>query len=151
MKIVYGVNSDRTPGVVEWDGKGRDDCEFRGSGAEAWHRHVFTLSRCSKHFTVAENVHWPGRQVQPARWPIASRSFAALMACPWIFSSHAHGMSLGERQAWKIVRCLLQVATVLIMDDPTSVLTPKAVRRCSKTLRGWRGMASAFSNQSQAR
>jgi ABC-type uncharacterized transport system ATPase subunit len=36
-------------------------------------------------------------------------------------------MSVGERQRVEIVRCLLQEPKLLIMDEPTSVLTPQAV------------------------
>ena len=35
----------------------------------------------------------------------------------------------GERQRVEIVRCLLQEPKLLIMDEPTSVLTPQAVRK----------------------
>ena len=46
-----------------------------------------------------------------------------------------HGMSVGERQRVEIVRCLLQQPRLLIMDEPTSVLTPGAVRVLFETLR----------------
>ena len=35
-----------------------------------------------------------------------------------------HDLSVGERQRIEIVRCLLQNPKLLIMDEPTSVLTP---------------------------
>ena len=44
-------------------------------------------------------------------------------------------MSVGERQRVEIVRCLLQEPKLLIMDEPTSVLTPQAVLILFKTLR----------------
>src|SRR4029077_13894866 len=46
-----------------------------------------------------------------------------------------HTMSVGERQRGEIVRCLLQAPRLLIMDEPTSVLTPQAVLRLFDTLR----------------
>src|SRR6185436_1229595 len=46
-----------------------------------------------------------------------------------------HSMSVGERQRVEIVRCLLQDPRLLIMDEPTSVLTPQAVRTLFDTLR----------------
>lgn len=46
-----------------------------------------------------------------------------------------HSLSVGERQRVEIVRCLLQKPKLLIMDEPTSVLTPSAVRTLFKTLR----------------
>ena len=46
-----------------------------------------------------------------------------------------HALSVGERQRVEIVRCLLQNPKLLIMDEPTSVLTPQAVRILFDTLR----------------
>jgi len=40
---------------------------------------------------------------------------------------HVHHLSVGERQRVEIVRCLLQEPSLLIMDEPTSVLTPQEV------------------------
>ena len=46
-----------------------------------------------------------------------------------------HTLSVGERQRIEIVRCLLQDPRLLIMDEPTSVLTPQEVDRLFETLR----------------
>ena len=44
-------------------------------------------------------------------------------------------LSVGERQRVEIVRCLLQNPRLLIMDEPTSVLTPQEVEVLFHTLR----------------
>ena len=44
-------------------------------------------------------------------------------------------LSVGERQRVEIVRCLLQNPKLLIMDEPTSVLTPQEIERLFTTLR----------------
>jgi len=44
-------------------------------------------------------------------------------------------LSAGERQRVEIIRCLLQGPKLLIMDEPTSVLTPQEVEILFKTLR----------------
>ena len=44
-------------------------------------------------------------------------------------------LSAGERQRVEIIRCLLQNPKLLIMDEPTSVLTPQEVEVLFKTLR----------------
>jgi simple sugar transport system ATP-binding protein len=44
-------------------------------------------------------------------------------------------LSVGERQRIEIVRCLLQNPRILIMDEPTSVLTPQEVAVLFSTLR----------------
>jgi simple sugar transport system ATP-binding protein len=44
-------------------------------------------------------------------------------------------LSAGERQRVEIIRCLLQEPNLLIMDEPTSVLTPQEVDILFETLR----------------
>lgn len=44
-------------------------------------------------------------------------------------------LSAGERQRVEIIRCLLQDPRLLIMDEPTSVLTPQEVEILFQTLR----------------
>ncbi len=44
-------------------------------------------------------------------------------------------LSAGERQRVEIIRCLLQDPKLLIMDEPTSVLTPQEVQILFETLR----------------
>ena len=56
-------------------------------------------------------------------------------ACRSIPRREVHTLSVGERQRIEIVRCLLQNPKLLIMDEPTSVLTPQEVERLFETLR----------------
>lgn len=48
-------------------------------------------------------------------------------------------LSAGERQRVEIIRCLLQNPKLLIMDEPTSVLTPQEVAILFQTLEKLRG------------
>lgn len=53
-------------------------------------------------------------------------------------------LSAGERQRVEIIRCLLQDPRLLIMDEPTSVLTPQEVEILFETLRKLRGEGTAI-------
>ena len=53
-------------------------------------------------------------------------------------------LSAGERQRVEIVRCLLQDPRLLIMDEPTSVLTPQEVAILFETLRKLRGEGTSI-------
>ena len=46
-----------------------------------------------------------------------------------------HDLSIGERQRIDILRALMSSPRVLILDEPTSVLTPQATERLFETLR----------------
>ena len=53
-------------------------------------------------------------------------------------------LSAGERQRVEIIRCLLQNPKLLIMDEPTSVLTPQEVDILFTTLRKLRSEGTAI-------
>jgi general nucleoside transport system ATP-binding protein len=53
-------------------------------------------------------------------------------------------LSAGERQRVEIIRCLLQDPKLLIMDEPTSVLTPQEVAILFETLRKLRADGTAI-------
>lgn len=49
--------------------------------------------------------------------------------------TYVYNLSMGERQRIEVVRCLLQKPKLLILDEPTSVLTPQETRTLFETLR----------------
>lgn len=85
---------------------------------------------------VAENIAL-GMENPPAMRDLASKikhvsQTYGLPLDPYRAVGH---LSAGERQRVEIIRCLLQDPKLLIMDEPTSVLTPQEVEILFQTLR----------------
>ncbi|WP_050526780.1 ABC transporter ATP-binding protein [Pseudorhodobacter aquimaris] len=85
---------------------------------------------------VAENVAL-GMENPPPMRELAARikSVSEEYGLPLDPARMVGDLSAGERQRVEIVRCLLQDPKLLIMDEPTSVLTPQEVDILFKTLR----------------
>ena len=126
MKIVYGVTR-ADAGSIEWDGQPvaiASPAAARRLGIGMVFQH-FSLFET---LTVAENV---ALALDPHSTPddLAQRiaQVSEDYGLPVDPQRLVHSMSVGERQRVEIVRCLLQSPRLLIMDEPTSVLTPQAV------------------------
>ncbi|MEX6503774.1 ABC transporter ATP-binding protein [Pseudomonas zhanjiangensis] len=134
MKIIYGVTR-QSAGQMFWEGQGvevENPAHARSLGIGMVFQH-FSLFET---LTVLENVALalPGK---PDLADLARRieSVSQRYGLPVDPRRHVHALSVGERQRVEIVRCLLQNPRLLIMDEPTSVLTPQAVRKLFETLR----------------
>jgi simple sugar transport system ATP-binding protein len=134
MKIIYGVTRP-TSGDMVWEGQPvtvENPAHARSLGIGMVFQH-FSLFET---LTVLENVALalPGK---PDMSDLARRieSVSTRYGLPVDPRRHVHALSVGERQRVEIVRCLLQNPRLLIMDEPTSVLTPQAVRTLFETLR----------------
>lgn len=86
--------------------------------------------------TVAENVAL-GMETPPPMRELATRIRAVSeeYGLPLDPARLVGDLSAGERQRVEIIRCLLQDPKLLIMDEPTSVLTPQEVEILFRTLR----------------
>ena len=85
---------------------------------------------------VAENVALGMEDPPPMRELAARiRDVSETYGLPLDPSRLVGDLSAGERQRVEIIRCLLQDPKLLIMDEPTSVLTPQEVDILFKTLR----------------
>ena len=134
MKIVYGVVRPDA-GQVEWEGS----LVHIGSPAQA---RQLGIGMVFQHFalfetlTVAENIALAlDERIAPAQLAPRIRAVSAEYGLPLEPERLVHSMSVGERQRVEIVRCLLQSPRLLIMDEPTSVLTPDAVQTLFGALR----------------
>ena len=134
VKIICGlVQPDE--GTIAWDGEARpvmDPDAARRLGISMVFQH-FSLFET---LTVAENVALGLRTRE--RLPALSARIAAVASRYGLAidpGRHVHHLSVGERQRVEIVRCLLQQPRLLVMDEPTSVLTPHEVDGLFATLR----------------
>jgi general nucleoside transport system ATP-binding protein len=85
--------------------------------------------------TVAENIALslsPGISLSKVAEE-ASR-LSHLYGLPLDPKAHVADLSVGERQRIEIVRALLQNPELIILDEPTSVLTPQEADRLFETL-----------------
>jgi ABC-type uncharacterized transport system ATPase subunit len=134
MKIIYGVVKPDA-GEVRWEGK-------PVTVANPAHARDLGIGMVFQHFslfetlTVVENVALalPGK---PELGELARRitEVSERYGLPVDPRRLVHSLSVGERQRVEIIRCLLVNPKLLIMDEPTSVLTPQAVRKLFETLR----------------
>jgi simple sugar transport system ATP-binding protein len=134
MKIVYGVTAPDS-GSIEWEGA-RVDIRSPAQARRLGIAMVFQHFALFETLTVAENIALALDERMPAPQLAARIDEVSRRYGLPIDPGHVlHGMSVGERQRVEIVRCLLQRPRLLIMDEPTSVLTPQAVRVLFQTLR----------------
>ena len=134
MKIIYGVVKPDA-GTIAWEGNRvtiSNPARARRLGIGMVFQH-FSLFET---LTVADNIALAlERDRAGADLPARIRDVSAKYGLPLDPDRHVHTMSVGERQRVEIVRCLLQDPRLLIMDEPTSVLTPQAVEKLFETLR----------------
>ncbi len=134
MKVIYGVTRP-TDGEIVWEGE-RVEVSSPAQARALGIGMVFQHFSLFETLTVVENVAL-GLDDAPAMAELARRieTVSGKYGLPVDPRRLVHTLSVGERQRVEIVRCLLQSPRLLIMDEPTSVLTPQAVRTLFKTLR----------------
>ncbi len=126
VKIIYGVVQPDA-GTIAWEGRVvsvADPNAARALGIGMVFQH-FSLFET---LTVAENIAL-GLATQESIAALSARiaEVAARYGLAVDPGRHVHHLSVGERQRVEILRCLLQAPRLLIMDEPTSVLTPQEV------------------------
>ena len=134
MKIVYGALRPDS-GEIRWDGRVvqvRNPHEARALGVAMVFQHFSLFDS----LTVAENV-WLGMDGQVGLEEVSRgiQKKAAEYGLDLDPKKPVHEQSVGERQRVEIVRALLGDPKLLILDEPTSVLTPQAVEKLFVTLR----------------
>lgn len=134
VKMIYGlVKPDQ--GQMEWQGAPyapANPARARAAGVGMVFQH-FSLFEA---LNVAENVAL-GMENPPPMATLAAEitRVSTAYGLPLDPARRVGDLSAGERQRVEIIRCLLQSPKLLIMDEPTSVLTPQEVEILFKTLR----------------
>ena len=133
VKIIYGLLKP-TAGELRWMGKkvelgGPSEARTLGIGMVFQHFSLFD------NLTVAENVALGLSTGEP--FAAMSNRLAALSrdyGLPLEPDREVWRLSVGERQRIEIVRALMQNPKLLILDEPTSVLTPQETDQLFITL-----------------
>ncbi|HEY4542103.1 MAG TPA: ABC transporter ATP-binding protein [Noviherbaspirillum sp.] len=134
MKIIYGaVKPDA--GEVIWNGK-LVQVSSPAAARQLGIAMVFQHFSLFDTLTVAENIAL-GLPADTRLDELAGRieSTAREYGFELEAQRHVHTLSVGECQRVEIVRALLAKPQLLILDEPTSVLTPQAVEKLFETLR----------------
>ncbi|WP_166416969.1 ABC transporter ATP-binding protein [Cochlodiniinecator piscidefendens] len=134
VKMIYGLVRPDS-GSMTLRGQPYEPSEPRAARASG-------VAMVFQHFSlfdalnVAENIAL-GMENPPPQRQLAGRirEVSETYGLPLDPESMVGNLSAGERQRVEIIRCLLQDPKLLIMDEPTSVLTPQEVDILFETLK----------------
>lgn len=133
VKMLFGVLQPSS-GTVSLEGKpvvipSPGEARRLGIGMVFQHFSLFEA------LTVAENIALSLDPKTPlAKIAEETASVSKAYGLPLDPSAHVADLSVGERQRIEIVRALLQNPKLIILDEPTSVLTPQEAERLFETL-----------------
>ncbi len=134
VKIIYGVLQPDA-GEIRWQGAptripSPNAARRLGIGMVFQHFSLFEALTVAENIALAIDDPRQRRNLRPRILEV-SRAYGL----PLEPDRLVHDLSVGERQRIEVVRCLLQSPKLLIMDEPTSVLTPQEVATLFETLR----------------
>ena len=143
VKMIYGLVAPDA-GHMTLAGQSyapHDPHAARGTGVAMVFQHFSLFDALN----VAENIAL-GMENPPAMSALAQRvrEVSDQYGLPLDPDRIVGDLSAGERQRVEIIRCLLQDPRLLIMDEPTSVLTPQEVDILFETLRKLRSEGTAI-------
>jgi general nucleoside transport system ATP-binding protein len=142
VKMIYGVLQPDS-GDMLWDGKetavtGPQAARRLGIGMVFQHFSLFDTLTVTENVALGLDAPEPMAALATRIKEVSERYGLALDP-----ARPVHALSVGERQRVEIVRCLLQDPRLLIMDEPTSVLTPQEADRLFEVLRRLAGEGCA--------
>ncbi|MEI8631094.1 ATP-binding cassette domain-containing protein [Vibrio sp. PP-XX7] len=136
VKMIYGVIQP-SEGAILWDNhetviQSPNQARAMGIGMVFQHFSVFET------LTVLENIELSLDQTFLAQVGNLKQRIVEISQRYHLHvdpDRHVHHLSIGERQRLEILRCLIQDIKLLILDEPTSVLTPQEVTGLFEILR----------------
>lgn len=143
MKIIAGVHAD-FEGEMRVDGKPvhfRSARDALAAGIGMVHQELSTVAE----LTVGENVflgHQPVTRFGNIDWPRIHREATRLIASLGLdidTRTRMGSLPVGLQQLIELARVLFSGARILILDEPTSALSPPEVKRLFDVLRRIRG------------
>lgn len=133
VKMLFGV-LEPTDGQIFWKGEAvsiGSPSAARNLGVGMVFQH-FSLFEA---LTVAENIALSlPPKISLAKVAEEAARLSRDYGLPLDPNAHVADLSVGERQRIEIVRALLQNPQLIILDEPTSVLTPQEADRLFETL-----------------
>jgi simple sugar transport system ATP-binding protein len=133
VKILYGV-VEPSAGEILWEGRpvtfaSPVQARALGLGMVFQHFSLFDELTVAENIAVALSGDWTLAKVR-SRLAEVSRTYGLMLEA----DRAVWTLSAGERQRIEIVRSLLQDPKLLILDEPTSVLTPQESESLFSTL-----------------
>ena len=133
VKMLFGSLAPNS-GEIAWKGEPvriGNPAEARRLGIGMVFQH-FSLFEA---LTAAENIALSlASDVPVSEIAEQARKLANAYGLPLDPHAHVGDLSVGERQRIEIIRCLLQEPDLIILDEPTSVLTPQEADKLFETL-----------------
>ena len=138
VKMLFG-SLEPNAGEISWQGQpvritSPSEAKRLGIGMVFQHFSLFEA------LTAAENIALSLASDTPIS-TIAAKAQALSYSYGLPLDPHSlvGDLSVGERQRIEIIRCLLQTPDLIILDEPTSVLTPQEADKLFETLERLRG------------
>ena len=133
VKMLFGV-LEPTGGEIVWQGH-RVDVGSPSGARKLGIGMVFQHFSLFEALTVAENIALSlDDSVSISKISEEAAALSHAYGLPLDPNAHVADLSVGERQRIEIVRALLQNPKLIILDEPTSVLTPQEADRLFETL-----------------
>jgi general nucleoside transport system ATP-binding protein len=133
VKMLYGTLQPNA-GQIVWKGApvsifSPSVARRLGIGMVFQHFSLFDALTAAENIALSLSGHTPISQIAEK-----ARSISQSYGLPLDPGAMVGDLSVGERQRIEIIRCLLQEPELIILDEPTSVLTPQEADKLFVTL-----------------